>query len=76
MIRLAASALLGTLLVFIQAWIVMKLNGYSGIEFNNLVHLGLVWTIDFFLSLSVITQMLPWLIRYKVIDPPASDEQR
>jgi uncharacterized membrane protein len=74
MIRIAASALLGTLLVFVQAWIVMKLNGYSGIAFNNLLHLCLVWTIDFFLSLCMITQALPWLIRYKVIDPPASDE--
>jgi uncharacterized protein (DUF983 family) len=63
MIRFATSFLASFVLVYIQSVIVMKWNGYSSIQFDNMLHLTIVWIMNFFLSFSILTHLKPWLIK-------------
>lgn len=74
MIRFAASTVLGFVLLYVQSLIVMKLNGYTSIQFTNLYYLALVWIVDFFIVFSILTQLKPWLIRNKIIETTTAED--
>jgi hypothetical protein len=63
MIRSATAFLASFVLVYLQSIIVMKINGYSSIHFDNMLHLTIVWIVNFFLSFSILTHLKPWLIK-------------
>lgn len=60
MIRTALSAIMGLVLIFIQSMIVMKMNSYESIHFPNLMHVLIVWILNFFLVFSILSHMKPW----------------
>ncbi len=60
MIRIGASAVIGFLLLVLQAMIVMKLNGYQAIMFTSSVGILSVWLLNAVLSFCILTQLKPW----------------
>lgn len=61
MIRIAISFAGGVVLVFIEAYIVILLKGYSGIDFGGITPFMNVWAMNFFLLFSVCTHIKLWI---------------
>ena len=61
MIRIAASLILGCILLFVQGYIVMLINDYHSIQFNYAPGVLAVWLLNCTLSFSLVNQMKPWL---------------
>lgn len=62
MIRAAVAGVLGFILVFIESMIVMKLKGYSTIEFGGIAPFINVWAMNFFLVFAILTQVTNWYL--------------
>lgn len=60
MIRAALAGVMGFILVFIESMIVMKLKGYSTIEFGGIAPFINVWAMNFFLVFAILTQITNW----------------
>lgn len=60
MIRAAVAGVMGFILVFIESMIVMKLKGYSTIEFGGIAPFINVWAMNFFLVFAILTQITNW----------------
>jgi hypothetical protein len=60
MIRAAVAGVMGFILVFIESMIVMKLKGYSTIEFGGMAPFINVWAMNFFLVFAILTQVTNW----------------
>jgi hypothetical protein len=60
MIRAALAGVLGFILVFIESMIVIKLKGYSTIEFGGIAPFVNVWAMNFFFVFAILTQVTNW----------------
>jgi hypothetical protein len=60
MIRAAVAGVMGFILVFIESMIVMKLKGYSTIEFGGIAPFINVWAMNFFFAFAILTQITSW----------------
>lgn len=60
MIRAAVAGVMGFILIFIESLIVMKLKGYSTIEFGGIAPFINVWAMNFFLVFAILTQITNW----------------
>lgn len=60
MIRAAVAGVMGFILVFIESMIVMKLKGYTTIEFGGIAPFINVWAMNFFLVFAILTQITNW----------------
>lgn len=61
MMRMAASSVLGFVLVVIETFIVMKIKGYTAIYFDDMSQFVNVWAMNFFLVFTMLTQFKMWL---------------
>lgn len=52
--KLAFSVIAGFIMIYIQSLLVMKWNGYTSIEFNNLSALFSLWAVNVFMFYSLI----------------------
>ncbi|HYK74283.1 MAG TPA: hypothetical protein VEV44_14400 [Pseudoneobacillus sp.] len=60
MIRAALAGVIGFILIFIESMIVMKLKGYSTIEFGGMAPFVNVWAMNFFFVFAILTQLTGW----------------
>ncbi|OCA89291.1 hypothetical protein A8F94_23900 [Bacillus sp. FJAT-27225] len=60
MIRMAVAGVAGFVLVFIESYIVMALKGYATIEFGGIAPFVGVWSMNFFLVFSILSQIKNW----------------
>ncbi|MDQ0200468.1 hypothetical protein J2S10_003657 [Neobacillus ginsengisoli] len=60
MIRMAVAGVVGFILIFVEAMIVMYFKGYQTIEFGGLVPFINIWAMNFFLVFSFLTQLTNW----------------
>lgn len=60
MVRTVSAGLLGLLLLIIESMIVMKIKGDHTIEYNGIADFITIWTMNFFLVFSIMTQLLKW----------------
>jgi hypothetical protein len=60
MIRAAVAGVMGFILIFIESMIVMKLKGYSTIEFGGIAPFINVWAMNFFFVFAILTQITHW----------------
>ncbi|WP_442595729.1 hypothetical protein [Neobacillus sp. D3-1R] len=60
MIRAAVAGVVGFILIFIESMIVMKLKGYSTIEFGGMAPFVNVWAMNFFFVFAILTQLTGW----------------
>jgi hypothetical protein len=68
MIRAAVSGVLGFILVFIESMIVMKLKGYSTIDFGGIAPFINVWAMNFFFVFAILTQITNWYVERTAIE--------
>ncbi|RXT13558.1 hypothetical protein [Ammoniphilus sp. CFH 90114] len=52
--KIALSIIAGFILIYLQSLMVMKLNGYSSIEFNNLSILFSLWAVNVIMVYSLL----------------------
>ncbi|PLS03122.1 hypothetical protein [Neobacillus cucumis] len=62
MLKAAVAGVIGFVLIFIEAMIVMKLKGYETIEFGGLSPFINVWAMNFFFIYAILTQVTNWYI--------------
>ncbi|ALC90917.1 hypothetical protein AM500_14845 [Bacillus sp. FJAT-18017] len=62
MIRMAVAGVLGFILVFVESYIVMALKGYVTIEFGGIAPFIGVWSMNFFLVFSILSQIKVWYV--------------
>jgi hypothetical protein len=60
MVRMAVAGVVGFILIFIESMIVMHFKGYETIEFGGLTPFINVWSMNFFLVFSILTQLSNW----------------
>jgi hypothetical protein len=68
MIRAAVSGVIGFILVFIESLIVMKIKGYSTIEFGGIAPFVNVWAMNFFFVFAILTQVTNWYAEKSVAE--------
>jgi hypothetical protein len=73
MIRAAVSGVVGFMLVFIESMIVMKLKGYSTIEFGGMAPFINVWAMNFFFVFAILTQVTNWYQERSGFDQPEEE---
>ncbi|HEX7056070.1 MAG TPA: hypothetical protein VF260_02570 [Bacilli bacterium] len=74
MVRTAASAVLGFLLIIVQSIIVMKMDHYTSIQFTSPQHMLTIWIINFFLAYSVLTQITIWMANRGAFDSETTEK--
>ena len=68
MTRVVSAGLLGLLLLIIESKIVMNIKGYHTIEYGGIAEFVMIWTMNFILVFSVMTQLIKWYemkLKYK-----------
>lgn len=60
MIKASVAGVVGFVLIFVESMIVMKLKGYSTIEFGGLAPFVNVWAMNFFFVFAILTQLTGW----------------
>ena len=60
MMRMAIAGVAGFVLVFIESYIVMVLKQYETIEFGGMAPFVSVWSMNFFLVFSILTNIKFW----------------
>jgi hypothetical protein len=73
MIRAAVSGVIGFILVFIESMIVMKLKGYSTIEFGGIAPFVNVWAMNFFFAFAILTQITNWYQEKNLSEEPEEE---
>lgn len=74
MVRTSIAGILGLILVFIEAYIVMNIKGYYTIEFGGMAPFISVWAMNVFLILSILTHLKIWYNNRELARGEASSE--
>jgi hypothetical protein len=74
MLRFCISFLAAFALLYVQSLIVMRMNGYSTIHFDNMLQLTVIWIVNFCLSFAIITHIQPWLEKTRIIPETVEEE--
>ncbi|WP_438446016.1 hypothetical protein [Gorillibacterium sp. sgz5001074] len=76
MVRIALSFFASIILLYVESSIVIKWMGYStGITYDNYHGLLMVCVLNFFLSFSIFTQLMPWFLRINRMDESDEEEE-
>lgn len=62
MIRAAGSLIIGFIMLFLQGYIVMRLNGYTSLAITYPAAILAVWLINSSLAFSLLSQLKPWFL--------------
>ncbi|RID85893.1 hypothetical protein D1970_08645 [Mesobacillus zeae] len=62
MVRMSAASIAGFILVFVESYIVMQLKGYKTIDFGGISPFVSIWSMNFFLVFSILTQVKHWYL--------------
>ncbi|SEN56817.1 hypothetical protein SAMN05192533_11556 [Mesobacillus persicus] len=62
MVRMSIAGVAGFILVFIESYIVMQFKGYRTVDFGGIAPFVSVWSMNFFLVFSILTQVKHWYI--------------
>jgi hypothetical protein len=74
MIRAGISMVIGFIMVYFQSLIVMKINGYTSIQFDNMTYLITVWIVNVFLVFSMLVHLQPWFVKIKLFETRSNEE--
>jgi hypothetical protein len=65
---------IGFIMVYFQSLIVMKINGYTSIQFDNMTYLITVWIVNVFLVFSMLVHLQPWFVKIKLFETRSNEE--
>lgn len=77
MVRIALSVFASIILLYIESSIVIEWMGYTnGITFHNYHGLLMVCILNFFLSFSILTHLMPWFLRINRMEEAEDEEEK
>ena len=60
MIRTALAGIIGFVVIFVESMIVMKIKGYSTVEYGGIAPFINIWAMNFFFVFAILTQLTNW----------------